>query len=170
MPDDKFLNEKTDDEIKALTITLEASALRTAITIEEFIELALLQGVGEAELKAQLLEDLTEGGRIFGEFRNSVKATAAGSINRFRDAGQLSEIEVDQKFRWAAVLVNTCPDCLRRHNMMALEWEEWVAIGLPRTGQTVCKQHCKCMLVPDSDVKLNPIFRDKQKSGTYKDA
>lgn len=162
MPDDKFLNDKVNDEIAALTILLDTNVSVTSLKLKEFIDLSVLQGVSRTELKKTLITDLKEGGRLFGEFRNSIKATTTGSINRFRDAGEFSEIEVDQEFRWAAVMVNTCPDCVRRHNMMPMEWDEWVAIGLPRTGQTVCKQHCKCMLIPNDDSELQPIYRKKK--------
>ncbi len=162
MADEDFLQAKLDMETEALMISLEANAAVTAVRVEEFIDLSLMQGISPAEIREQLLTDLHQGGRLFGEFRNSVKATGRGSINRMRDAGQLAEHEIEQAFRWAAVMVNTCEDCLRRHNLPAMEWDEWVAIGLPRTGRTICKQNCKCMLIPDDESELAPIIRGKK--------
>lgn len=161
MPDDKLTDELLDREIKTMEIYLWAKAMRTAITLDEYIQARLLQGTSMAVIRADLLEDLHTGGRIFGEFRNAVKATTGGSINRFKDSGQFSEMGVDQKYKWAAVLVKTCPDCLERHGQ-SKTWEEWEDEGLPRTGRTVCREHCRCMLIPDDMSVLEPIKREKK--------
>ncbi|MBW2624553.1 MAG: hypothetical protein JRD68_16720 [Deltaproteobacteria bacterium] len=149
-----------DDEILKLT----AKAAKTAITLREFIQNALISGAEAGALEALLLDDLRNNGRIFGEFNRAIKATSNGVINNFRDSGALAEFGVDDDFRWAAVLVNTCPDCLARHNGPARSWEEWEAQGLPRRGFTVCKQNCKCMLIPvDEMTELLPIKRNKKR-------
>lgn len=162
MPDEEFLNEAANRESEALTIFLAGKAARTTVTLDEFIQAALVQGMSADALRETLEEDLRTGGRIFGEFRRSVKSTVNGSINRIRDTAQFAEVGVETDFRWAAVLVNTCPDCIRRHNMPPMEWEEWEAIGLPRTGATVCKENCKCMLIPAKDTELEPVIRTKK--------
>ena len=145
-------------EIESMTIFLTAKASRSAITIDEYIQTRVLQGASEDVLKADLLKDLTEGGRIFGEFRNAVKATVNGVVNRSRDAAIFSEAGIEQEYRWVAVLINTCPDCLDRHNRVQ-SWGDWEAEGLPRTGQTVCKENCKCVLLPAKNTETNPIMR-----------
>ena len=40
-------------------------------------------------------------------------------------------------------------------------YSEWEADGLPRTGVTVCKENCKCMLLPSGTAILDPIQRKK---------
>jgi len=158
MPDRKLLETSSDREIETLNIGLTAKVSRTAITIEEYINTRLTQGVAIEVIKDDLFKDLAEGGRIFGEFRNSIKATYAGSVSRFRDTAQLAETGMDIKYRWVAVLINTCPDCLKRHGNIAT-WDQWESQGLPRTGSTVCKEHCKCVLIPEAATKLAPIYR-----------
>jgi len=149
-----------DKELESLEIVLTAKATRTAITINEYIDLSLAQGVDADILEANLLKDLEEGGRIFGEFRNSIKATVSGAIGRTRDGAQLAIIGVDTKYRWSAVLINTCPDCLERHGKI-MKWEDWEVEGLPRTGQTVCGANCKCVLLPEVATELEPIIRGR---------
>lgn len=163
MPNEQKLKKLVDRELRSIEITLAAKAARTAITIDEYIELQLNQGIDKEVLLKALEEDLLNGGRIFGEFRNAVRATANGSINRFRDAGEMAELDVEEgsKFRWAAVFVNTCPDCEARHGEVKT-WEEWEEEGLPRSGQTVCREHCKCMLIPASMPAMEPIKREKR--------
>jgi len=112
----KITQEGIAREIATLDIVLAAKVGRTALTLEEYIRVRHAQGATLEIIRADLLTDLEEGGRIFGEFINALKPTFGGSIHRFRDIGVLAENGAKQKYRWVAVLVNTCPDCLDRHN------------------------------------------------------
>lgn len=158
--DKNIIRENLNKELTTLDIVLTAKISRTAITLEEFIQMRLSQGAAMKAIRADLLADLESGGRIFGEFVNALKPTFAGSTSRFRDAGELAELGIAEKYRWVAVLVNTCPDCLERHNK-AKPWEDWETDGLPRTGATVCKENCKCVLIPAEATELEPIIRGK---------
>jgi len=158
MPDRDILEVGSDREMETLDIALTAKVSRSAISLEEYINIRLTQGVAIAVIKDELLTDLEEGGRIFGEFRNAMKVTYVGSLMRFRDTVQIAELGIDTKYRWVAVLINTCPDCLERHGNIAT-WEQWESEGLPRTGQTVCKENCKCVLIPEAATKISPIYR-----------
>ncbi len=167
MPDDDILEESVNRTLQSMTILFTAKALRTAITLDEFIQNSIVNGATLSEIETLLLNDLRNNGRIFGEFTRAIKATSNGIINNFRDDGMLAEFGLDDQFRWVAVLVNTCPDCLSRHNDVSKTWEEWEAKGLPRTGFTVCKQHCKCMLIPVDEIaeieSIEPIKRNKKR-------
>ena len=161
MPSKEQLKKNIDIDIASMEVVLRAKAAKTSINIQEFINLALLNGSSREAIRKELLRDLADGGRIFGDFRNSIKATSNGVINRLRDSGQFGELGEEGKYRWVAVLVNTCPDCLERHGEVKtfLEWEEF---GLPRTGHTVCKENCKCMLLPADVAALEPIQRARK--------
>lgn len=156
----EIIRENLDKEMTTLDIVLTAKINRTAITLEEFIQMRLSQGAAMTAIREDLLTDLESGGRIFGEFVNALQPTFAGSTSRFRDVGQLAELGITEKYRWVAVLVNTCPDCLERHNK-AKSWGDWEADGLPRTGATVCKENCKCVLIPAEVTELEPVMRKK---------
>jgi hypothetical protein len=160
MPDINSFDSMFDIDLNNLMIFLRSKALRTAITIDEFIQTTLAQGATKAEVKAYLLKDLEEGGRIFGEFRNAIKATSNGFIANIRDTAQYSEDVFIDKWLWVAVLTNTCPDCLERH-AKEKTMEEWEQEGLPRSGFTVCKQSCQCILIPADNAVLKPIDRGK---------
>ena len=156
----KITQEGIAREIATLDIVLAAKVGRTALTLEEYIRVRHAQGATLEIIRADLLTDLEEGGRIFGEFINALKPTFGGSIHRFRDIGVLAENGAKQKYRWVAVLVNTCPDCLDRHNKIKL-WADWEEDGLPRTGAKVCKENCKCVLLPEKVTELEPVMRSK---------
>lgn len=156
-----ILDEFLRRELETMQIYLFSKASRTAISIEEYIDSRLAQGATRESIEKYLLDDLNNNGRIFAEFRNSIKATTNGVIARSRDNALFSEYGVDEKYRWVAVLVNTCPDCLDRHGL-ELFYSQWEEIGLPRTGTTVCKENCKCMLLPADTTILEPLQRNKR--------
>lgn len=145
--DRKEAINRVEREMDSLSISLLSKVAKSAVTLDEYISIRTRQGASAAAIKADLLDDLNNGGRIFGEFRNGIKATANGTIHRFRDIGQVSEHGYEQNYKWAAVLVNTCPDCEVRHGVEK-SYEEWERAGLPRTLQTICKEYCRCMLIP----------------------
>ena len=152
-----------DKELTTLNIMLAAKIGKSAITLEEYISLRVAQGASVEIIKKALLDDLTANGMLFKEFKNALKPTYTGSLNRFRDAGEISELGTDIKYNWVAVMQNTCFDCLFRHDMEAQTLGEWEMIGLPRTGATVCRQYCQCMLVPSEVIEEQaPIYRKKK--------
>ena len=158
---DQILNDLNQREVETMEIFLTAKASKAAITIDEYIQTRLKQGADPKVIEADLLDDLQNGGRIFGEFRNAIRATTKGVINRTRDNAIFADLGIDTPYRWIAVLVNTCPDCLERHNQIQT-WDAWELEGLPRTGATVCKENCQCLLFPAATTEVAPIIRSKK--------
>ncbi len=154
------LSEFIQKEIDTMEIFLVSKAEKAAITIDEYIKTRLKQGASIDSIEKDLLTDLENSGRIFGEFRNAIRATTTGTINRSRDNAIFANLGIDAPYRWVAVLINTCPDCLDRHNKVQ-PWAMWEIQGLPRTGATVCKENCQCVLVPSFTVEIDPIMRGK---------
>jgi hypothetical protein len=154
----QIFNDFFQKEMDTLEIFLVSKASKTAITLQEYIQTRLKQGADPNVIEADLVKDLDEGGRIFGEFRNAIKATTKGTVARTRDNIIFADLGIDTPYRWVAVLINTCPDCLDRHNMVKT-WPEWELEGLPRTGATVCKENCQCLLLPAIDTEIAPIMR-----------
>ena len=153
-----IFNEAMDRELEILELYLYGKSMRTTIVLEEYINVRLAAGASKAVIKKALLLDLETGGRIFGEFKRGIQATAKGNLTRMRDIGQGIE---NVKYRWVAVLKNTCPDCLQRHNNVAT-YDEWEQRGLPRTGATACRENCKCVLLPAETTEIEPIQRGKK--------
>ena len=161
MPPQDKIKAGIDRELRTMEILLTTKINRTAITLEGYIALRQAQGASLATIKSGLLADLETGGRMFGEFRNSMRATYAGSTSRFSDIGITSETGIEKSFRWVAVLENTCPDCLDRHGQI-MSWEDWEQIGLPKTGATICMEHCKCVLITAEASEMEPVYRSKR--------
>jgi hypothetical protein len=170
LPNDALLEQNLATDINNMRISLESSAVRTAITLEKFIQTNINNGVSPENLEEFLLKDLDEGGQIFNEFRKSIASTSNGAINNFRDSGQWAEDEeVNIKaWRWVAVLANTCPQCVERHGDVKT-MEEWEIEGLPRAGFTYCKENCQCILVDADTTVLKPIERGSMRVKTAED-
>lgn len=47
---------------------------------------------------------------------------------------------------WITSGANVCPDCILRGGMAAMRFEEWIEIGLPGEGATLCGSACNCVL------------------------
>ena len=157
---DQILNDLNQKEITTMQIFLTAKAANTAVTIDAYIKTRLAQGADPAVIESDLLDDLNNGGRIFGEFRNAIAATVKGVTNRTRDNAIFADLGTETPYRWIAVLVNTCDDCLERHNQVQT-WDEWELEGLPRTGATICRENCQCLLLPAATTEVEPIMRGK---------
>ena len=163
MVDPEFADSLVAREIDIMEIYLWANAARSAITIDEYVKTRILSGASKAVIRKELLTDLKEGGRIFGEFTNAIKATANGVMSRTRDIAQIDEHGLDQPFRWVAILdKRTCPDCEARHNNVKM-WDQWETEGLPRTGATRCRHYCRCILTPSNAPEIEPVKRERPK-------
>ena len=114
-------------------------------------EVALLRnaGITDAAILDILGNDLATNGRIFGEFRNTIKR---GIISAIMQASRIGADRVygdSMMFRWVSVgTPKICPDCEVRIGEVR-SWEEWESLGLPASGFSVCKEFCYCQLVPE---------------------
>ena len=106
-------------------------------------------GMTQKEIKNILLADLVTGGRLFGQFKNGVKRI---SKNALEEAGNLAAQKVFaqqglKEYKWITVGKNICPDCEKRHGATG-DISYFSAIGLPKSGFSVCEHNCNCQLVP----------------------
>ena len=155
-----------DEELtEEITQTLEEedenillwAALGISFGIDIFLtrlerEVAILRnaGVSEREILNILGNDLATNGRIFGEFRNTIKR---GIVSATMQASRIGADRVygdSVAMRWVSVgSPKICVDCKARIGEVR-SWEEWEALGLPASGFSVCKEFCYCQLVPES--------------------
>ena len=89
-------------EMQTMEILLTGKAMRTAVTLEEYFQMRLIQGIPAETIGEELKKDLLEGGPLFNEFRNAIKATAHGNFMRIRDVAQFSENGLNIDYRWSA--------------------------------------------------------------------
>ena len=157
MPDETENTEnlKEEDENILLWATLGIS-----FGIDVFItklerEIALLRnaGVTEASIVDILGNDLATNGRIFGEFRNTIKRGIVSATMHASRIGQDRIYGNSVGMQWVSVgTPRICVDCEDRIGEVRT-WDEWEAIGLPASGFSVCKEFCYCQLIP-TDIKM----------------
>tara|TARA_R100001082_G_C4315962_1_gene138982 strand:- start:149 stop:652 length:504 start_codon:yes stop_codon:yes gene_type:complete len=143
-------NLEEEDENILLWATLGVS-----FGIDVFItrierELAVLRnaGISEPAIISILGNDLANNGRIFGEFRNTIKRGIVSAVMQASRIGQDRVYGDSMMFQWVSVgTPKICVDCQSRIGQIK-SWEEWEAIGLPASGFSVCKEYCYCQLVP----------------------
>jgi len=148
-------NLKEEDENILLWATLGIS-----FGIDIFItklerEIALLRnaGITEAAIVDILGNDLATGGRIFGEFRNTIKRGIVSATMHASRIGQDRIYGDSLEMQWVSVgSPRICVDCEDRIGEIRT-WDEWEAIGLPASGFSVCKEFCYCQLIP-TDIKM----------------
>ena len=153
-------NLKEEDENILLWATLGIS-----LGIDIFItrierEIALLRnaGISEAAIVNILGNDLATGGRIFGEFRNTIKRGIISATMQASRVGQDRVYGDSLEMQWVSVgSPKICPDCENRISQIR-SWDEWEAVGLPASGFSVCKEFCYCQLIP-SEIEMPSSLR-----------
>jgi len=138
-----------DDMSLIIQTLLGAGSESVAIEIESFIQINRVAGMSDDQIFALLQEDLDQGGRIFGQLKNSLKNTIRGAIASVsRLAGlKIYEEENIVQYQWVTVGSKNCPDCDRREGMIA-DLDTFNLIGSPGTGWSLCRDACDCDLVP----------------------
>ena len=114
-------------------------------------EVALLRnaGITDAAILDILGNDLAANGRIFGEFRNTIKRGIVSSTMQASRVGSDRVYGDSVAMRWVSVgTPKICIDCTPRIGEIK-SWEEWEAVGRPASGFSVCKEFCYCQLVPE---------------------
>ena len=158
MANETFFKGKFKKQMKSMEISLASAVRRAAASLDEIVDKLKVSGMSDAAIEKTLVADLQEGGRIFGEFRRAVKATTEGTIGRISTDAYLAEFGSEIAYTWIAALVNTCEDCLPRHGEVR-KLPEWETEGLPRTGWSVCKENCQCLLIPEEIAKTRNELR-----------
>ena len=115
-------------------------------------EIALLRnaGISEAAIVDILGNDFAANGRIFGEFRNTIKRGIISATMHASRVGQDRVYGDSVDMQWVSVgSPKICPDCEDRIGNIQ-SWDEWESLGLPASGFSVCKEFCYCQLIPAS--------------------
>ena len=145
-------NLKEEDENILLWATLGISfGIDMFITrIEREIALLRNAGISNAAIIDILGNDLATGGRIFGEFRNTIKRGIVSATMQASRVGQDRVYGDRLDMQWVSVgSPKICPDFEGIISQIR-SWDEWEAVGLPASGFSVCKEFCYCQLVPSS--------------------
>jgi|15BtaG_2_1085339.scaffolds.fasta_scaffold01601_9 hypothetical protein len=122
---------------------------KSGLDIETALLIMLASGMTEEEVLIVLETDLEQGGRIFGTYRNNIKNLTGNAVEW--GGGKAMRVvfatAAITEFTWITAGGNVCPDCASRHGMKGTMLY-FSQIGLPKSGFSVCKTNCQCVLVP----------------------
>jgi SPP1 gp7 family putative phage head morphogenesis protein len=126
-------------------------------------------GMADKEIKTMLMNDLTGGGRLFGNYRNQIKNTVKTGvgISASNSSRQQFESAGITEYRWVAIGdKSVCTDCERRSGEVET-MDFWKTVGLPQSGFSICRYNCRCQLIPekykDEDLDKPLLKKDFQK-------
>ena len=152
--DAEEIEQQDEDTLLWVALGLAYGIDVLATRIEREIAVLRGSGVGDAAIVQILSDDLRAGGRIFGEFRNTLKRGIVGGIMQGFRIGQDNVYGDRLNFRWVSVgSPRICDDCSARIGQIDT-WENWQAEGLPASGFSVCKENCYCQLIPE-DIEID---------------
>ncbi len=152
--DAEEIEQQDEDTLLWVALGLAYGIDVLATRIEREIAILRGSGVGDRAIVQILSDDLRDGGRIFGEFRNTIKRGIVGGVMQGFRIGQDNIYGDSVMMRWVSVgSPRICDDCASRVGQIDT-WENWQAEGLPASGFSVCKENCYCQLIPE-DIEID---------------
>jgi len=117
--------------------------------VEQQINILRQAGLGDTGIIESLRTDVLNNGRIFGEFGHSIKRGIVSGIMQGSRIGQ-DKVYGNQLMQWISVgTPNICDDCEKRVGEVR-GFQEWLDLGLPATGWSICREFCYCQLIPEN--------------------
>jgi len=138
------------DLLITMSALLSNSVAKSTITLEESISQMKLSGMDVNQIKSVLMNDLNNGGRIFGSYRNAIKNTTKNGVgyNSNIASQKVYQDSSVEEFQWVGISdKRVCEDCQDRHGQTGT-MEYFRTVGLPRSGFSICQTNCRCQLVP----------------------
>ena len=148
-------NLEREDEETLLWATLGVGfAIDVFVSrIEQQINVFRQAGMSDTGIIESLRTDLQSNGRIFGEFGNSIRRGIVSGIMQGSRLGQ-DKLYGNQLMQWISVgTPRICTDCEARVGEIKT-YQEWIDLGLPATGWSLCREFCYCQLLP-SEVQID---------------
>ena len=154
MPEE--IPEHLEDMWLTFTTSMGIIVDKQALTLQDIINRMLTSGMTKAEVKANLIRDLREGGQIFGDFRKQFKSTVKWGIEETARRESTAGVDLETElWEWLAIADNKiCGDCGDRALKEPMKYAEWQGMGLPGTGATICQQNCRCRLVIMESIEM----------------
>jgi hypothetical protein len=149
-----------EKEMQQVAIFLNADADLVADRLELRIKSMMATGMGPSDILAVLRNDLKIGGPLFSSFASTFKRNVFPVVDNVAQGAIVTANPVARKWEWITTSADPCNDCLPRHGVKR-PYSDWVRLGLPRSGFSVCGDYCKCAIVPEgsvgSDVQGSPV-------------
>jgi hypothetical protein len=106
-------------------------------------------GIAPEEIRNTLIDDIKNKSGEFGQLTGALGTAVDKSINQTAIGASDEPIKgISDKFKWTwEPGAEHCDTCSERNGQVKT-YDEWVSLGLPGAGTTVCTIYCKCALLP----------------------
>ena len=140
----------------------EAGILKADIKI--YKKNAKLAGFTDKEILTQLSTAGRNKEGFAAGFEKRSKSVAAAAVRREEQQSELDQFRAEfsdsANFQWIAISVNPCPDCRARAGVI-MTLREWMTLGIPGSGRTICGRYCLCKLIPEQIAdKMFPTVKE----------
>ena len=141
-----------------MTIGLNHEVEATVLNIESAIARMKATGMADAAIETAIMTDLVNGEQIFGGFRAGLRNLLKNGVELAAFHSLVTGLSARgvEKFKWVTAGGRICPDCEVRHNQVQT-LDVWESVGLPKSGFSVCNEHCRCVLVPEGYIVEKPL-------------
>ena len=136
-----------DTLAEEMTLSLQVQGRTLGEQIAGTIQQMYIRGMSQDQILDNLMEDLVSNGRIFGGVTRGLSEAVGAGYDDIAQGEIFDANPETQTWEWIVTSSNPCSDCLPRHKETAT-YQEWQSIGLPRSGFSVCRDRCKCVLLP----------------------
>jgi hypothetical protein len=110
-------------------------------------------GFTDKEILKQLAAANDSEAGIVDAFAKRVQSVTSAAVQRERVQSEIDafreEFPDSTDFQWITVSSSPCPDCEARAGTV-MPYTDWMMIGVPGSGQTICGRWCKCRLMPST--------------------
>lgn len=176
----QFNGRQIERRIRLYKLQLERQSNILRSEIEEFFLNSRISGRGKAETLKELIKAAGDNQGIVEGFKKRVKRISVDASRREAQEQATSEYlklaKPSEEWQWITISSTPCPDCQARAGK-TLPYRDWIRLGLPGAGRTICLWACKCQLVPVSvsdelfpDAKSFKWDREKQVLTTASEA
>jgi hypothetical protein len=144
----KVDKEKMEIEIGA---GIEATVEQFLSEFKKSVTTMSNAGMSVEQIKATLSKQVQESTGALGGLKKNLRNVTVTGINEAANQGMYAEYKNTglSRWRWVTVSAKPCPDCAERHGQVET-WEDWELMGLPKSGFSICQDHCHCKLVPEN--------------------
>lgn len=117
--------------------------------LRDQIENMVAQGIAPEEITRTLMEDIKQETGIFANLSGKVGSLIDNQFGTMTGVVANNEVaDLSNLFEWVVEpTAEHCETCDARDGQQKT-YEEWQKLGLPGAGTTLCKQYCKCSLMP----------------------
>lgn len=150
---------------EVLTAAINSATDSYVVNSTQVLSSMLLSGITGQNARDRIQSDVRNNTREIQSYFRQITDHSQSYIFQTADTAMQEAFafkDIQNNMRWVTFFTKSCPDCIDRHNRVQ-SFDAWESEGTPRSGVTVCRMHCHCVLVPAEypvDV-ASPVKRER---------